>query len=529
MRRLKLFPVALLFLAAGCSSDETTNGGKDATNPQEKVDLTAFVYDPIDTRTTGNYNGSAIRFYWKKGDKLWVHNVNANPDLIQSTKDDINGQFSGGSGNKTPNASFYFPGIYNKSEYPVRYTGQDNPVGDKITIKATQSQKAPSIGEHLGTDGDCGTAIAKRGLDGKYTFRLEHKAAYLTFMPYYHHEFAEDVKVTQIKVSANEALCGTFDFNDQGIVLSSRPTANTSNKSITLTLNGGGDNGFTIPKSPTASKNAAIMVLAPGDYTGFTVEYTLYDQATKVRGTVKKEYGALSLKEGKNKKVQTDLAIQHYGDDIYYMWDAPVGNHYWKGHENEKPILNDNLGTNFPTAQGDPRWFNNIEFPAHATRSAKDCPNANELRWIAEKGDPHWDPSLWSVMKHLYAGGMWLKKLNVIAAENGGSNKLKSHAPDGTDFVNNLQTDFVKFVYSNTQIKSGKPAVESKYIFLPTLGYFREGKLAFVGIKGYFWASTPRKTGNITIQQAYNMSVHKDEVHTGYGDRINAHVQWSIF
>ena len=227
MRRLKLFPVALLFLAAGCSSDETTNGGKDATNPQEKGDLTAFVYDPIDTRTTGNYDGSASRFYWKKGDKLWVHNVDANPDLIQSTKDDINGQFSGGSGNKTPNASFYFPGIYNKSEYPVRYTGQDNPVGDKITIKATQSQKAPSIGEHLGTDGDCGTAIAKRGQDGKYTFRLEHKAAYLTFMPYYHHEFAEDVKVTQIKVSANEALCGTFDFNDQGIVLSSRPTANT--------------------------------------------------------------------------------------------------------------------------------------------------------------------------------------------------------------------------------------------------------------------------------------------------------------
>ena len=132
-------------------------------------------------------------------------------------------------------------------------------------------------------------------------------------------------------------------------------------------------------------------------------------------------------------------------------------------------------------------------------------------------------------MKHLYAGGMWLKKLNVIAAENGGSNKLKSHAPDGTDFVNNLQTDFAKFVYDNTQVKSGKPAAESKYIYLPTLGYFREGKLAFVGIRGYFWASTPRKTGNIPMPQAYNMYVHKDGVHTGYGDRINAHVQWSTF
>lgn len=507
-------PVLALFTLASCSNDDTAqeNNGKQKGTP---AGMTEFAVKEATTRTMGVYSGSRIDFYWTQGDKLWINNTSS---LVQSSDDDITG--------KAATAKFYFTGTYNAPSYPVRYTGKGSNAGDKVTIKAEQKQATPNDGSHIGTDGDCGTATAIKGADGKYEFTLSHKASYITFIPYYSYEFAEDVKVTQIKVTADEVLAGEFKFDDNGLDLASRTTVVNPAKSITLELNGGTNNGFIIPKISDRTKNAAIMVLAPGTYHNFTVEYSLYDQKTSVAGTVTKNYGELTFHEGKNKKVAADLAVPHYSSDIYYMWDAVKGQHVWKNNESYQPILNEGVDGHYPKLASDARWYNPVNYPTAASRSAAKCPNANEFLWYLEYGDPHWDSSIWEIMKHLHTGGMWLKKRSVIAAEQHKTlQDLKKAAPDRTDFTK--VTDFNKYDKDNKTIKTGKPAKSSDYIFLPAVGFYtlsgQDGKLQSVGSSVYYWSSTPRPYEN---KNAYNLLIQKDKVHVGYGGRTNAHCLW---
>ena len=523
-------PVVALFTLSSCSNDDTVpeNKGKQNVVP---AGMTEFAVDDGTTRTMGVYTGSRIDFYWTRGDKLWINNTAVTPPLVQSSKDDIT--------DKAATAKFYFDGTYNAQSYPVRYTGNGNNVGDKVTIKSEQKQETPNDGTHVGTDGDCGTATATRGADGKYHFTLSHKASYITFVPYYSYEFAEDVKVTQIKVTADKPMAGTYDFDDAGIITDNATSTSTS---ITLTLNGGGNNGFIIPKTASYAANAAIMVLAPGVYNNFTVEYTLYDQVTHVSGTVSKNYGKLYFYAGKNKKVEADLPVPHYSSDRYYMWDAAIGQHAWKNHESSQPILFDQVGENYPKLDSDPRWFNPVMFPTSATRSTAKCPNANEILWYTLHGDPHWDPSIWSIMKHLYAGGMWLKKLNVIAKDqNMTLQDLKAAAPGGTDYTKvypAIPKLYERYNINNEKIKVGKPTDTSKYILLPLFGFYYtgttysgstinsysgKGELRVIGQRGYYWSSTPRPDMNLN---GYNMYVDRSKVHAGYGDRTNAHCLW---
>ena len=44
------------------------------------------------------------------------------------------------------------------------------------------------------------------------------------------------------------------------------------------------------------------MVVAPGTYTNFTIEYTLCDSKTGVSGTVSKTYNSVTLNAGKKQK-----------------------------------------------------------------------------------------------------------------------------------------------------------------------------------------------------------------------------------
>ena len=81
--------------------------------------------------------------------------------------------------------------------------------------------------------------------------------------------------------------------------------------------------------------NGAIMVVAPGTYTNFTIEYTLVYSRTGVSGTISKTYNSLTLDAGKNKVVKYDFAMNRYPME-YYMWDP--GKHYWNGYTGTLPI-----------------------------------------------------------------------------------------------------------------------------------------------------------------------------------------------
>ena len=518
--QLLVLYVVALFALAGCSNDDITQD----KGTQESEDLTGMTEFAVketpastSTRTMGIYSGSGIDFYWTSGDKLWINNPTATPALVESKKDNISKLLAEGDGKKTATAKFYFLGTYTAPSYKVRYTGNGNTMSDKVTIKSVQNQETPNDGSHIGADGDCGTATATRN-GARYDFTLSHKASYLTFTPYYSHGFTKDVKVTQIKVTADKPMAGTYKFDDAGV---QTDNATSTSKSITLKLKDGEDNGFIIPKVASYADNAAIMVLAPGIYKNFTVEYTLYDQVTHARGTVSKNYGTLYFYEGKNKIVAADLDIVYRGDKLY-MWDAKQD--YWYGYESEQPAINGVSGTHYPKSKtADPmRWYNDVNLSSGqsytATGKAAVCPNVNEMAWYIFKGAPHWDgDKLFSFAGHLSKGGMWFKKKAVIMSENHLTDVAMKAKYDNTDY-RSYRPSIPNWSLLNKSITIGAPSNVDNYFFLPAIGYFFKGSFysgSFIqgnqnGLYGDYWTSSASNLdGN---KNAYNLAFRENVV-----------------
>lgn len=518
--QLLVLYVVALFALAGCSNDDITQD-KGTQESEDLTGMTEFAVKetpaPTSTRTMGIYSGSGIDFYWTSGDKLWINNPTATPALVESKKDNISKLLAEGDGKKTPTAKFYFLGTYTAPSYKVRYTGNGNTMSDKVTIKSVQNQETPNDGSHIGTDGDCGTATATRN-GARYYFTLSHKASYLTFTPYYSHGFTKDVKVTQIKVTADKPMAGTYKFDDAGIQTNNATSTSTS---ITLKLKDGEDNGFIIPKVASYADNAAIMVLAPGVYNNFTVEYTLYDQVTHARGTVSKNYGTLSFHEGKNKIVAADLDIVYRGDKLY-MWDA--NQDYWYGYESEQPAINGVSGTHYPESKtADPmRWYNDVNLSPGQSYTAQGkaavCPNVNEMAWYIFKGAPHWDgDKLFSFAGHLSKGGMWFKKKAVIMSENHLTDEAMKAKYDNTDY-RPYRPIISNWSLLNNSITIGAPSDVNNYFFLPAIGYFFKGKFysgSFIqgnqnGLYGDYWTSSASNLdGN---KNAYNLAFRENVV-----------------
>ena len=436
MKTLKTIVLSMsaLALMVACANDD-----KNIPQPQPEPDLkglTEFAVSDNATRTAGKHSGTGLDFFWTAEDKIWV--TDDDGILQQSSYDDIQARLDAAHETTTAKAKFYMPGKFGAvNAYKVRYTGK-NGVQDKVTIAALQSQSAANNALHIGESGDCGIANATAPSEGgHYNFTLNHVASYITFLPFTSQGVVAGAKITKIKVSADQAICGQFDFNDNGLDINSRPTPTPANKSIELAVS-----NFSIPTSANATINATTMVIAPGNYTNFTVEYTLYDPSTGQSGTIAKTYpGTVSFQKGKNKRIIQDLRVTVYSPS-YYKWSAG----YTSG-----------------------------------------APSANEMFWYAMRGDPRRDNILWAMNGRLYAGGLWFKKISVIAAENPGNN-LKAYAPDGRNY--NSQ-DGVYGGYIQYSVTPGRPeATElNKYFFLPYLGD-NTGVLGHVGIYCSFWSST---------------------------------------
>ena len=386
MKQIKIAFTALcaaLFVAA-CSNDNVQNN-QEQGKIVDRTRLTAFTMGDEGTRTTADYDGTGISFYWTKDDRLWV-NKNTNPmlpaDLEQDADNEINAAINGGA-TKVATSKFYFNGTFTEPEYIVRYTGK-NGKKDKVTIATTQAQPNFNDATHLGESGDCGVGKATRN-GGKYYFTLQHKAAYLTFIPHTSLFFMYTVFLKQIKVTADQAIAGEFDFTDTGIDVTSRPAADPSNQSITLTI--GGNTRMHQLRTRVDSK-ALIMVVAPGTYSKLTVEYSLYDQFTKQTGVIKKEYANVTLTPGKNQKITPDLVL---------------------------PIVRPSVGT----------WG-----------GYAGVANINEAMWYIHRGDPKYDLTYSYLIPFkispssperffVYTGGLWMLKkdhipgFNAATAHNG--------------------------------------------------------------------------------------------------------------
>ena len=485
-----LFATCLLMGLTACSNDNVSDA--DYSNSAKDKDLTGktsfSITSEAKTRTSGVYN-SGVDFYWTPSDNIWVNSGSTtSPTLTASSSNNIT--------STTTSAKFYFDGTYTAASYPVRYTGKASTSGNTVTIATSQNQDEANNATQLGTVGDCGVGTATRQTDGSYKFTLSHKASYITFMPYYSKEaLAASAVVTQIEVEAanDEKLAGTFNFSDSGL-----GTANSSSNSVTLTLNGtSSTTGFPIPTTATASKNAAIMVVAPGTYSTFKVTYTLYDSVTGTNSTISYTYSNIKCVAGKNQKISTNLGMETYTShkSNYYMWDA-VSN-YWNGHENSQPLLNNAVSTDYATSSADSRWYNTVftkEVQTKATNSCQNQPTYEALTWYIKAGSPRLDnKTLWVFANHLYVGGIWLKKQNKIS---------------GFSSTNNYTGTYTWALGKGNPFDvaiSGKPesTARSDYFYLPALGKYTDGKLTDLGVNGYYWASTPNPVNDGDRSQPY--------------------------
>ena len=503
-----LFATCLLMGLTACSNDNVSDA--DYSNSAKDKDLTGktsfSITSEAKTRTSGVYN-SGVDFYWTPNDNIWVNSGSTtSPTLTASSSNNIT--------STTTSAKFYFDGTYTAASYPVRYTGNASTSGNTVTIATSQNQDEANNATQLGTVGDCGVGTATRQTDGSYKFTLSHKASYITFMPYYSKEELDaSAVVTQINVTVanGESLAGTFNFSDSGL-----GTANSSSNSVTLTLNGtSSTTGFPIPTTATASKNAAIMVVAPGTYSTFKVTYTLYDSVTGTNSTLSYTYSNIKCNAGKNQKISTDLGMTTYTSrkSNYYMWDAK--SNYWNGFESSQPLLNNAENANYAKSSGDSRWYNTVfekYVKTMATNSCQNQPTFEALTWYIEGGSPQVDnKTLWVFANHLYVGGIWIKKQSKIL-------NFSSAMSYQSTYTWNLGLDIPYSVDI-----SGKPkaSVRSDYFYLPALGKYTDGKLTGLGISGYYWASTPNPVNNGDRSAGYGKIISANCLRFGIDTQLN--------
>ena len=503
--------VAASVLMSSCSQEEIDENGA-ITNGQ----LTAFsggivTEAPMEREQIGTPEistavpGSMIRtsmgrdsiggvgtFFWEPNDEIYVEDDNHNLCKGQST---ITGTVA--------RTTFYASGSYTtKSQYDVYYCGTNSGAGaKKVVIAGSQTQAAFNNTKHFGAVGDCGVAKAVKdtapGQSG-YKFDLEHKASYLCFLPYIaSQEQRGSYKLKSIEITSTNNIAGTYDLTQTGL------STTGTNESKTITLHVSTDPNGLLLANQTAEAphidNSLYVVMAPGTHS-LEVTYTVVDcMHNNKEKAITKRYKSHTFAANKIYDIPINLVVSVDSSHNYYMWDA--AQNYWSGHEWDsanpwQPTVNDSSNVNYPKSNTDPRWYNEdttLGFEAYVNPLFNQLPNANELAWYVLKGDAHWDNTTqWEAFGTTHTGGIWLKKLSVIAQENGKEPAaLKQADPKGKDLRASSDNYYIS-------PKNGKPADSEigNYFFLPALGYYLNGQLYVLGSSGSFWSSSADPTNS---------------------------------
>ena len=501
------FGITLAF--ASCANEDIAQNPNGTDNNKN---FTIFSTGDPATRTSMESNGA---FYWEAGDKIWV-------------KDDTGAwqQSLNAPTEKTASFKFEVPGKFTKtSTYKVYYPGR-NGNKNQVRIAANQSQAVPNTTTHFGTSGDCGMADAAwSNTKNGFAFTLDHKAAYLLFLPRTANTILHDCYLTKVEVNSDNDITSTYTLDP----VTGELTGTGTGKQIIVSTGGSGTyaNGFPLTNNATsAATNGAYVVIKPGTHI-LKVRYWVKDVATGTEGTITKTLSSATYDQNKYYNITANLNIRNYDGDKYYMWDAQE--QYWKGYEwnlgGSQPTLNtQSASSDYPLNSSDTnnRWYHeggsSSEYIDATRTSCKDLPNVNELSWYAKYGDPRWDgDELWTTMGHLYKGGMWFKKKSVLQAEN--------HY--NTEKSSNNTTDFRKkrSYYSNTNssiTNSGLPSAAdaNKYFYLPALGYYEKGRLYNVGVdgSGYYWSSSSYLWNN-SNSRAYYLGFYRGRVFVDFNGR----------
>ena len=488
----KLFKTRLLSFAAFCgltltfASCVNEDVAQNPNNTENDKNLTTFTAGDPSTRTSMESDG---KFFWEAGDKIWVKDDDGTWQQSSNTPTA-----------KTASFKFKVPGKFTQSNnYKVYYPGK-NGNQDQVTISASQSQTEPNTTAHFGTSGDCGMADASwSNTKNGFAFSLDHKAAYLLFLPRTSNTILHDCYLTKVEVNSDNDITSTYTLDP----VTGNLTGTGTGKQIVLATKGSGTYVYGFPLTNTgtsAATNGAYVIIKPGTHT-LKIRYWVKDVATNVEGTITKTLSSATYDQNKYYNITANLNVRDYDGDHYYMWDAQ--DQYWKGHEwwsanKDQPVLHNQYNSNYAKNNSDSRYYNDFfagygnSNPATHT-SCKDLPNANEMSWYAMYGDPRWDADeLWTTMGHLYKGGMWFKKKSVLIAE--GHYNTEKSADGSTD----IRKDYKPYINSDNRItNSGVPSAAeiNNYFYLPALGYYSSGSLQSVGNIGYYWTSSANSWG----------------------------------
>ena len=490
--------VAVSVLMCSCSNEESADsnsngqltaftGGIVTEAPMERMQLSSPEISTevpgFFTRTSMNRNaiGGQGAFLWEPKDVIYVEDDNGKLYKSQNTITET-----------APRATFLVDGSYTaKGQYDVYYCGTNSGAGEKkVFIAYNQTQVAFNNTKHFGAAGDCGVATAtKNTVAGKsgYRFDLEHKASYLCFLPYMAIKVQRaNFRIKRIQITSDNDIAGVYDLTQAGL--------SGAGNSKTITLHVGND-GLLLANQTTETPNidnSLYVVIAPGTH-ALKVKYTVVD-AKNTFMTITKSYKSHNFGANKICDIPVNLGVRHYSGHNYYMWDA--AENYWSGHEWDaavpwQPTAYDAPNNGYPKSKAADasRWYHEGggSFEASVNPLFNKLPNANEMGWYVLKGDAHWDESTWwEVFGELHTGGIWLKKLSVIAQENGKEPAaLKLKDPKDNDL--RASSD-----YYNIPPKNGKPSDSEidKYFFRPALGSYLFGKLYGLCAGGYYWSSS---------------------------------------
>ena len=489
---------AALLFAASCANDDVAQENKQKKDniPAGTTIFTGTSLPDATTRTAilNHTKGTGASVNWSSTDKIWV-------------KDD------GGTWQQSGAVTFPFAtnkaqgmfalsGTYTGATHDILYTNKAvSGTQPQVEIKTTQTQSAPNNFDHAGESGDFGIATGNKA-GSNYKFTLNHKAAYLCFIPRSSNPYVNRSKLIKVEIMSDDDIAGTYNIAANGTLT----LASGGSKTISVTTG----SGFAIDNSADdMSKNATYAVVAPGTHK-FRIRYwlrnTTDNPAGPIEGTVSKII-TLNCTAGSIQDITANLNPHDYDGDHYYMWDAKQ--QYWYGYEWTKhlaagvgqPTLSNGLpgatiSSNYAQNNTDSRWYHEGSGTFQATQSCASLPNVNEMTWYAVKGAPRWDADeLWTTMGYLYKGGMWFKKKAVLQGEG---NYNANTAADGNDW-RTISTGYSWSVSSTLP----SAADASKYFYLPALGYYVSGMLRSAGEYGIYWSSSTSTWSNY----AYNLYI----------------------
>ena len=482
---------AALLFAASCANDDVAQDEKQKKDniPAGTTVFTGTSLPDATTRTAilNHTKGAGASVNWSSTDKIWV-------------KDD-GGHWKQSGAVTFPFATnkaqgmFALSGTYTGATHDILYTNKTvSGTQPQVEIKKEQTQSTPNDFDHAGESGDFGIATGNKA-GSNYKFTLNHKAAYLCFIPRSSNPYVNRSKLIKVEIMSDDDIAGTYDIAANGVLT----LASGGSKTITVTTG----SGFAIDNSADdMSKNATYAVVAPGTHK-FRIRYwlrnTTDNPAGPIEGTVSKIV-TLNCTAGSIHDITANLDPHDYDGTKYCMWDAKQN--YWSGHEWNsvspwQPTLTSQpANPNYARNNADLRYYHegggtSVRFDA--TQGCAGLPNVNEMTWYADKGEPRWDgDELWTTMGHLYKGGIWFKKKSQISGYN------PNTAYDGTDW--RTATGNKTWTPSQT-LPSAADA--GNYFYLPALGSYDSGQLIGVGNFSYYWSSSAYPLNN---DGAYNLA-----------------------